>query len=66
MSKSEQPREIESNDLIDEMAFALMKWWFPKNKPTGDDLMKWTEIALGDANAIYEHLEKIGVIQEHE
>lgn len=63
---SEESREMEGNDLIDEMAFALMKWWFPKNKPTGDDLTKWTEIALGDANAIYGHLVEIGVIQEHE
>lgn len=63
---SEQGREMEGNNLIDEMAFALMKWWFPKNKPTGDDLEKWTEIALGDSNAIYEHLKEIGVIQEHE
>lgn len=63
---SDEGREMEGNDLIDEMALALLNWWFPKKKPTGDDLEKWTEIALGDSNAIYEHLKKIGVIQEHE
>lgn len=65
MSENEN-QSIESNALIDEMVIALMKWWFPNRLPTGDDYEKWVEIALADANAIYKHLIKIGVLEELE
>jgi hypothetical protein len=57
---------LESNILIDEMVIALMKYWFPNRLPVGDDYEKWVEIAMGDANAVYRHLIKIGVVEELE
>ncbi len=67
MTKDENENPIiESNALIEEMVIALMKWWFPNRLPVGDDYEKWTEIALKDANAIYHHLVKIGVVEELE
>ena len=57
---------LETNILIDEMVIALMKYWFPNRLPVGDDYEKWVEIAMGDANAVYRHLIKIGVVEELE
>ena len=42
--------------LIEEVATALLKRWFPKRLPVGDDFEKWTEIALADATAVVKHL----------
>jgi acetyl/propionyl-CoA carboxylase alpha subunit len=42
--------------LIEEVATALLKRWFPKRLPVGDDFEKWTEIALADSTAVVKHL----------
>lgn len=42
--------------LIEEVATALIKRWFPKRLPVGDDFEKWTEIALADSTAVVKHL----------
>ena len=57
---------LETNILIDEMVIALMKYWFPNRLPVGGDYEKLVEIAMGDANAVYRHLIKIGVVEELE
>jgi hypothetical protein len=48
--------------LIEEVANALLKRWFPKRLPVGDDFEKWTEIALADATAVVKHLVERQVI----
>lgn len=42
--------------LIEEVATALIKRWFPKRLPVGEDFEKWTEIALADSTAVVKHL----------
>jgi hypothetical protein len=49
--------------LTQEIAFALLKWWFPNRLPTGDDYQKWVEISLKDAKAVTEHLVTMGIIK---
>lgn len=64
-AKAAKPTEtIDNNVLVEEMAKALMKRWFPKKYPKGDDGEKWEQISLEDATAIYRHLVKIGVVEE--
>lgn len=55
---------IDNNVLVEEMSKALMKRWFPKKAPKGEDAVKWKEISMEDATAIYRHLVEIGVVEE--
>lgn len=57
-------KTIDDNVLVEEMSKALMKRWFPKKPPKGEDGEKWKQISLEDATAIYRHLVKIGVVEE--
>ena len=63
-AKAVTTKTIDDNVLVEEMSKALMKRWFPKNPPKGEDGEKWKEISLEDATAIYRHLVKIGVVEE--
>lgn len=49
--------------LIQEVSFALMKWWFPNRLPVGDDYQRWVEISLKDAEAVVTHLMTVGIIK---
>lgn len=49
--------------LTQEIAFALMRWWFPNRLPTGDDYKRWVEISMKDAEAVTEHLITKGIIR---
>jgi len=49
--------------LTQEIAYALMRWWFPNRLPTGEDYKKWVEISLQDAKAVSEHLITLGIIK---
>lgn len=64
----QEPKEIKTEEdlkeaLTQEIAFALLKWWFPNRLPTGDDYQKWVEISLKDATAVTEHLVTLGIIK---
>lgn len=63
-AKEATTKTIDDNVLVEEMSKALMKRWFPKNPPKGEDGKKWKEISLEDSTAIYRHLVKIGVVEE--
>lgn len=49
--------------LIQEVSFALMRWWFPNRLPVGEDYQRWVEISLKDAEAVVTHLIKAGIIR---
>lgn len=49
--------------LVQEVSFALMKWWFPNRLPVGDDYQRWVEISLKDAEAVVTHLMTVGIIK---
>lgn len=49
-------------EIIETVSISLMKWWFPKNMPEGEDLLRWCEIAYDDAKAVVEGLIDKGFI----
>lgn len=50
--------------LVSEASYALLKWWFPTRKPVGEDLSKWTDIAINDARAVVDHFFEKGILKE--
>ena len=64
----EEPKEIKTEEdlegaLTQEIAFALLRWWFPNRLPVGDDYARWVEISLKDAEAVTNHLVSMGIIK---
>lgn len=63
-----EPKEINTEEdlkdaLTQEVAFALLRWWFPNRLPVGDDYQRWVEISLKDAEAVTNHLTSMGIIK---
>jgi hypothetical protein len=64
----QEPKEIRTEEdlkgaLTQEIAYALLRWWFPNRLPVGDDYQKWVEISLKDAEAVTNHLIGLGIIK---
>lgn len=49
--------------LTQEVAYALLRWWFPNRLPVGEDYKRWVEISLKDAEAVTKHLIGLGIIK---
>lgn len=49
-------------EMVETVAVSLMKRWFPKNMPEGEDLLRWCEIAYDDSKTAIDGLIEAGYV----